>query len=159
MRRAGACTVQRYILPVEIGQTAEEQMDKKTKKKQKGSIKEALRIQSEWLYLSEREGILRHFYEYLRETGREAQFWEEAGVLELSLAEDSSMDMEVLEKDQWDEELCLFIKQRTVNEIYTINFPEKDQKAAHALMEELAGKAGGSFCKDTEDFLPEIKER
>ena len=32
-------------------------MDKKTKKKQKGSIKEALRIQSEWLYLSEREEI------------------------------------------------------------------------------------------------------
>ena len=67
-------------------------------------------------------------------------------MLELSLAEDSSMDMEVLEKDQWDDELCLFVKQRTVNEIYTISFPE-----------ELAGKAGGSFCKDTEDFLPEIK--
>ena len=57
-------------------------MDKKTKKKQKGTVKEALRIQSEWLYLSEREGILRCFYEYLRESGREAQLWEEAGVLE-----------------------------------------------------------------------------
>ncbi len=80
-------------------------MDKKTKKKQKGTVKEALRIQSEWLYLSEREGILRCFYEYLRESGREAQLWEEAGVLELSLAEDSSMDMEVLEKDQWDKKI------------------------------------------------------
>lgn len=50
-------------------------MDKKTKKKQKGTVKEALRIQSEWLYLSEREGILRCFYEYLRESGREAQLW------------------------------------------------------------------------------------
>lgn len=137
-------------------------MDKKKQKKQKkqkGNIKEAPKVLEEWLYLSEDEKVLRRFNGYLTEAGKEVQLWEEAGVLETELAEGGCMDVELLEEDQWDGELFALAAQRRAVQIYTVLFPEANGAEAYALMKELAGKAGGCFCKDTEGFLPEIKGR
>ncbi|MDE6961970.1 MAG: hypothetical protein K2P27_14105, partial [Lachnospiraceae bacterium] len=61
----------------------------------KGKTKEAPKVMEEWLYLSEEEGALRLLYEFLKEEeGQRAEFWEEAGVLEIGLLDAGSVDLE-----------------------------------------------------------------
>lgn len=114
----------------------------------------------EWLYLPEAGVPVESLYEHLREReGVCAELWKEAGVLEITLSETGSMDLEILEKDQWDEALLTYIKERHADEVYTVTFMEADQAEARMVMEYLTNRAGGVFCRDTEDFLPEIKGR
>ena len=130
------------------------------KKIHKVKQKETPRILCEWLYLSTGEPALRRLYKYLlEEKDQDAQLWEEAGVLEIGLTEDSSMDVEVLPEAEWDEALTAYAGEQQADQVYTVIFTETDQAEAQMVMKELAEKAGGVFCKDTEDFLPEIKGR
>lgn len=135
-------------------------MKKKEKRKQNIQREEAPVILSEWLYLSAGEPALRRLYEYLRkEKGQDAQLWEEAGVLEIGLSEGRSADLEVLDREDWDEELLAFAKGEQADQVYTMTFPETARAEVRILMGDLVREAGGVFCKDAEHFLPRIKGR
>lgn len=130
------------------------------KKIHKVKPKETPKPLSEWLYLTAGEPALRRLYAYLlEEKDRDAQLWEEAGVLEIRLAEGSSMDVELLPEEEWEEELAAYAAGQQADQVYTVTFAAAEQTEAQAVMKELAEKAGGVFCRDTEDFLPEIKGR
>ena len=124
----------------------------------KGKTKEAPKVMEEWLYLSEEEGALRPLYEFLKEEeGQRAEFWEEAGVLEIGLLDAGSVDLEILPREEWDEELLACICEQQAAEVCTVTFMQEDAKKAQKVMEILVQKAGGIFCGDNRDFLPRIK--
>lgn len=132
----------------------------KGKETKKGVREEIPKILSEWLYLSGGEPVLGRLYAYLKNAKDwDAQFWEEAGVLEIGLSKGGSVDMEVLETEEWDEELRDYAKDCQADQVYTVTFTEEDQAEAWILMNDLVREAGGVFCRDTEDFLPRIGGR
>lgn len=132
----------------------------KKREKPKSRQKEIPEVLMEWLYLPEAGVTIQSLYQYLGEKeGVQAELWKEAGVLEIALSENGSMDLEILEEDQWDEELRSYIKEQQADEVYTVTFIEADQAKARTVMEYLTERTGGVFCRDTEDFLPEIKGR
>ena len=130
------------------------------KKIHKVKQKETPKILVEWLYLTAGAPALRRLYGYLQEKkDREAQLWEEAGVLEIGLPGGGSVDVELFPEEEWDEELAAYAAEQQADQVYTVTFTEADGAEAQAAMEELADEAGGVFCRDTEDFLPRIKGR
>ena len=97
--------------------------------------------------------------QFLEKKDREAQLWEEAGVLEIGLPGGGSVDVELFPEEEWDEELAAYAAEQQADQVYTVTFTEADEAEAQAIMKELADEAGGVFCRDTEDFLPRIKGR
>ena len=76
----------------------------------------APKMSGEWLYLNKEELSLRNIYELFTEE-EAAEYWEAAGVLEISLPESGTLDMEDLEGTLGDEEGDAYLKE---NEIHTV---------------------------------------
>ena len=76
----------------------------------------APKMPGEWLYLNKEELSLRKIYELFEEK-QTAEYWEAAGVLEISLPESGTLDMEDLEGTLGDEEGDAYLKE---NEIQTV---------------------------------------
>ena len=51
------------------------------------------------------------------------------------------------------------MEKQQADQVCTVTFQETDQKKARRLMERLVQRAGGVFCQDTEEFLPEIRRK
>ena len=66
------------------------------KKNGNGKKPSAPKMPGEWLYLNKEELPLRKIYELFKEE-QTAEYWEAAGVLEISLPESGTLDMEDLE--------------------------------------------------------------
>lgn len=132
----------------------------KGKDTRKETQEEKQQVLSEWLYLSGGEPALGRLYTYLRKAADwDAQLWEEAGVLEIGLSRGGSVDVEVLKREEWDEELQTYAKNCRADQVYTVTFMEEDLAEVWILMNDLVREAGGIFCQDTEGFLPKIGER
>ena len=76
----------------------------------------APKMPGEWLYLNKEELSLRKIYELFNEA-QNAEYWEAAGVLVISLPESGTLDMEDLEGTLGDEEGDAYLKE---NEIHTV---------------------------------------
>ena len=126
----------------------------------KNKTKETPKIPEEWLYLGTGAGVLRRLYEAIKEEERfGAELWEEAGVLEIGLLEEGSLDLEILKEEDWDEALRGFLREQGADQVCTAVFMQENQKKARQAMEYLVSHAGGIFCMDSEDFLPRITKR
>ena len=84
----------------------------------------------EWLYLNKEELSLRKIYELFEEK-QTAEYWEAAGVLEISLPESGTLDMEDLEGTLGDEEGDAYLKE---NEIHKLDFSKLIQASAHDIL-------------------------
>ena len=73
------------------------------KKNGNGKKPSAPKMPGEWLYLNKEELPLRKIYELFKED-QTAEYWEAAGVLEISLPESGTLDMEDLEGTLGDDE-------------------------------------------------------
>ena len=73
------------------------------KKNGNGKKPSAPKMPGEWLYLNKEELPLRKIYELFNEA-QNAEYWEAAGVLEISLPESGTLDMEDLEGTLGDDE-------------------------------------------------------
>lgn len=128
----------------------------KLKKLQQGK-KKTPGIPAEWLYLIPAPVELRKLYELFREDMPwKAEYWEEAGVLEIELPEAGSVDMEAMEPDLGDEEGNDYLKKHRIETVFAVTIVPGDYEKAHEVMNFLMEQAGGFFCGDTEDFQPEI---
>lgn len=81
--------------------------------------------------------------------------WEEAGVLELSVGEESSIDMEMLELSE--EELQdEFLQAYKIVAVYQIHTDSLQMEVVKKLFAGLVGRFGGLLCSDSKDFMPII---
>lgn len=87
------------------------------------------------------------------ELAEKIECWEEAGVLEVLLEEESSMDMEmlVLSKDEKEDD---FLVANKVVCVYSVHTDEAQLRKVKEIFEILVCKCGGLLCSDTADFSP-----
>ena len=115
------------------------------------------RMPEEWLYLAEGEIMPEQIYAVFQEdSGWKAEYWEEAGVLEIELPEAGSVDMENLQGGSEDEIMEAYLKERELHTVYAVTIRPDDFEKAKKVMEYIISHLGGYFCGDTDDFQPEI---
>ena len=115
----------------------------------------APKMPGEWLYLNKEELSLRNIYELFTEE-EAAEYWEAAGVLEISLPESGTLDMEDLEGTLGDEEGDAYLKENEIHTVAAVTIRPEDYEKAKAVMLCIIEKLGGYFCGDTADFTPVV---
>lgn len=115
----------------------------------------APKMPGEWLYLNKEELSLRNIYELFAEK-ETAEYWEAAGVLEISLPESGTLDMEDLEGTLGDEESDAYLKENKIHTVAAVTIRPEDYEKAKAVMLRIIEKLGGYFCGDTADFMPVV---
>lgn len=115
----------------------------------------APKMPGEWLYLNKEELSLRNIYELFTEE-ETAEYWEAAGVLEISLPESGTLDMEDLEGTLGDEEGDAYLKENEIHTVAAVTIRPEDFEKAKTVMLCITEKLGGYFCGDTADFTPVV---
>lgn len=115
----------------------------------------APKMPGEWLYLNKEELSLRKIYELFNEA-QNAEYWEAAGVLEISLPESGTLDMEDLEGTLGDEEGDAYLKENEIHTVAAVTIRPEDNEKAKEVMLYIIEKLGGYFCGDTADFTPVV---
>lgn len=116
----------------------------------------ASKMPGEWLYLNKEELSLRKIYELFQED-QTAEYWEAAGVLEISLPESGTLDFEDLEGTLGDEEGDAYLKEHEIHTVAAVTIRPDDYEKAKKVMLFITEKLGGYFCADTADFTPVVK--
>lgn len=114
-----------------------------------------LKMPGEWLYLNKEELPLRKIYELFNEA-QNAEYWEAAGVLEISLPESGTLDMEDLEGTLGDDEGDAYLLQNGIHTVFAATIRPEDYEKAKEIMFFITKKLGGYFCADTADFKPVV---
>ena len=115
----------------------------------------APKVPGEWLYLNKEELPLRKIYELFNEA-QTAEYWEAAGVLEISLPESGTLDMEDLEGTLGDDEGDAYLFQNGIHTVFAATIRPEDYEKAKEIMLFITKKCGGYFCADTADFKPVV---
>ena len=116
----------------------------------------APKMPGEWLYLNKEELPLRKIYELFKEE-QTAEYWEAAGVLEISLPESGTLDFEDLEGTLGNEEDDAYLKENEIRTVAAVTIRPEDYEKAEKVMLFITEKIGGYFCADTADFKPVVK--
>lgn len=130
----------------------------KGKKVSKNTLKNKVmhpEIPSEWLYMLPEDRTLQMMYEAARECKKwEAEYWEEARVVEIIVPEAGSIDIECMDVEE--DELISYMKEKRVEKVYAVTVMPEYWEKERVVMQYLMAHLGGFFCGDTEDFKPEI---
>lgn len=104
----------------------------------------------EWLYLSKEEKSFRNMTNIFENSETvSAQLWEEAGVMELEIAEHKSIDFEIAAGD-FDE--VDYFREHAVKTVYFVTIAPDEFEVAKAVMKEIVDAIGGVFCEDNDSF-------
>lgn len=127
---------------------------KKIREKKSGSPG----IPKEWLYMQEHTVSVRDISVALEgEPDINVEVWEEAGVLEVEIPEQRSMDFEQTKAQFPDEYSRKWLAEHGVKTMFLVTIDAEHYENAKKLMQVITKKIGGFFCGDTEDFMPLIK--
>lgn len=114
-------------------------------------------VPAEWLYLIPEEVKLRQIYEvFSGDESWKAEFWEEAGVLEVEFPEAGSLDMEEMDCDLGEEAGNAWLAEHRIQTAFAVTIRPEDYGTAQQVMKKIVETIGGFFCGDTEDFSPVI---
>ena len=94
--------------------------------------------------------------EWLFNEAQTAEYWEAAGVLEISLPESGTLDMEDLEGTLGDDEGDAYLLQNGIHTVFAATIRLDDYEKAKEIMLFITQKLGGYFCADTADFKPVV---
>jgi len=135
-------------------QTKKEKVKKTEIKKTEVKVKK--QVTGEWLYFCPQEVGVKSICEIFEEAER-VELWEEAGVLEISLGEKGSFDIETTQIHPKDEVTLQFAEELGAKGVFLVTFSPEAYENAKVVMKQILDKFGGLFCGDTEDFMPQIK--
>ena len=111
-----------------------------------------------WFYMNAKELDVDRLKDVLADNKeRKVEVWKEAGVLEIELPEEHSIDFEQIEADLRDEYSNEFLTENGVKTLFTVSIDPEHKKSAEKIMQEVIAGCGGFFCGDTEDFTPVIR--
>jgi hypothetical protein len=122
----------------------------------KKSEKSLADVTGNWLYFTGETVDIRQICQAL-EAEYEVEIWEEAGVLEITLGEKSSFDLETAQIQPKDEITQSFAAANGCGKVFLVTFPPEDYEAAKKIMKKLLAACKGVFCGDTEDFMPVLR--
>ena len=113
-------------------------------------------VPSEWLYVTTEDIDVRRIADAVP-TELDIELWEEAGVLEIAVAEKQSIDMEQVKIHPKDELTRSFVEAHGCSEVYLVTFAPDIYEQAKEIMQKILAECGGLFCSDTEYFAPIIQ--
>lgn len=114
-------------------------------------------IPNGWFYMSKEEMPPEKLAHALKDTGFDIEVWKEAGVLEIGVAEKTSLDLELMDLDMGDEFSNEFVAKNGIHTIYYLTITKDRYEICKKAMQKLVKTAGGMICADSEDFLPIMK--
>lgn len=114
-------------------------------------------VPGEWLYFSRENVTVRKLYDLLR-GAYEADIWEEAEILEISVGEGRVFDLEAAFIHPKDEATKDFAVKNDCERVFLVTFASEDYEQAEKIMKKILAGAGGIFCGDTDDFTPVITD-
>ena len=110
---------------------------------------------TQWLFLSKQEIGVREIKTILdTDASVSLEIWETAGVLEVTLADGKTIDMEAAAVDLHDAYSNEFLSQNQTKSLFYVNVYPDSFALAKPVMEKIAKQADGMFCGDTDDFTP-----
>lgn len=116
------------------------------------------KMPGEWLYMNSQVITVCDIKEALKgDTDISIEIWEEAGVLEIEIPEQKSIDFEQTGLDFGDECSNAYLKEHDVKSLFFVTLDAANYVNVHKILQKIVGKLGGFFCGDTEDFSPVIK--
>ena len=116
------------------------------------------KVPPEWLYLSPEPVTLRRIYEiFEKDMLWKAELWEAAEVLEITIPDAGSLDMERMDMELWDEAGKEYLEAQKIRTVFAVTIRPESYEEARAVMEKIMEHAGGYFCGDTEDFQPMVR--
>ncbi len=107
-----------------------------------------------WFYMTKEGVTMSAVKEALVDMQLDVQYWEEAEVIEVELAEKTSIDFEKIDLDMGDDYSNAFVAKHGVSHIYYISFRKEDYEKCIEVLKQLRNRCGGLLCGDTEDFEP-----
>lgn len=110
----------------------------------------------DWLYMCEKELELVALKERL-EGEYSVEYWEEAGVLEVELNEEATVDFETVALNRADDVTKDFMETKGIKTVFLVSIRPEHFEASKIVMEKITGTEGGFFCGDTADFTPVVK--
>lgn len=124
-------------------------------------IKEKKNIQtkypSQWLFLSKQPISVREIKAILdTDETVSLEIWDAAGVLEITLTDGKTIDMEMADVDLHDEYSNEFLAQFQTKALFYVNVHPDSIALARPVMVKIAAQLEGMFCGDTDDFTPVI---
>lgn len=84
------------------------------------------------------------------------EIWNEVGVLEITIGEKSSIDIEEFEVDPRDEYSLEFVTRERIVSLFYVTFRPEEFDKAEKYLKKIAAGIDGFICGDTEDFRPVI---
>ena len=129
----------------------------KKKSKSKKAREKSVGIPSFWLFLSRREVSVRDIKDALEGyPGIDIEIWEAAGVLEITLEDGKSIDLEETACDLGDEYSNRFLEDAGAKSLLYVTIRPESYELAAPMMHTVSQKLDGFFCGDTDDFEPLI---
>lgn len=107
----------------------------------------------DWFYMNESDLSVRSLYHCIQEyAGDDIEIWEELGVIEVTLSEETTLDFERLKPFFQDQEDNEFLKTHNVHTMYLVSFPENEKARVTSIMKQIIKECRGFFVEDTPDF-------
>ena len=108
-----------------------------------------------WFYMNDKEVTVRDIFQALEsEDSIHAEIWETAGVLELEIPDQKSIDFEQTKPDLRDEYSNAILKEHQIKSLFYVTIDPENIQLIQCLMKKIVFSCGGFFCGDTEDFSP-----
>lgn len=129
--------------------------DKKTFSQE--AAKKSVGIMQDWFLMCQDETDIIRLKEILSELpSARLEVWKEMGVIECSISEQISMDIEQMDCDFQDEEGNAFLKEHQIKRLYAVTIQAPDADQITTVLETICNQLDGFFCTDSEDFMPMI---
>lgn len=116
-----------------------------------------IKYPSQWLFMSRQNIGVRDIKNVLdMEESVSLEIWEAAGVLEITLSDGKTIDLEETQVDLNDAYSNDFLAQNQTRSLFYVNVYPDSFALAKPIMEKIARQMEGRFCGDTDDFTPVI---
>lgn len=133
--------------------------DNKKDQKKPGGMQSmpAAEVPAFWLFVSRREIGVRDIKDALEGfPGADIEIWEAAGVLEITLEDGKSIDLEETACDLGDDYSNRFLEENGAKTLLYVTIRPESYALAAPVMRAAAEKLDGFFCGDTDDFKPRV---
>ncbi len=110
-------------------------------------------VSGDWFYMNSELITVRDIEKHLRNyENLTTEIWEDAGVLEVSFNEKSSLDIEAIKPYFKDKEGQEYLQKNHILALFMVTFQSADYDNIIPVMKHITKNLGGFFCEDTEDF-------
>ena len=113
---------------------------------------------SEWFYMNPDNISVSDIKEALKDDKDVTlELWNEAGVIEITLSDGQTMDVESAQVEFKDEYSNEFLQRNQIQSLFYVTIGRGSGAEVTTAMKQIVRQLGGFFCGDTDNFEPVVK--